>query len=54
MTFENVKIAFYALEFAKLASFREKLVNFPSEKGRFGFCYGRYTSAVIGYVKELH
>ena len=32
----------------KLASFQVKLVNFPSEKGRFGFCYDRYTSAVIG------
>ena len=32
----------------KLASFRVKLVNFPSEKGRFGFCYDRYTSAVFG------
>ena len=38
----------------KLASFRVKLVNFPSEKGRFGFCYDRYTSAVFGEVKELH
>ena len=37
----------------KLASFRVKLVNFLSEKGRSSFFYDRYTSAVIGYVKEL-
>ena len=37
----------------KLASFRVKMVNFLSEKGRFSICNNRYTSAVIGYVKEL-
>ena len=38
----------------KLASFQVKLANFLSEKGRFCFCYDRYTSAVICKVEELH
>ena len=33
---------------SKLGSFRVKLVNYLSEKGRFSFCYDRYSSAVIG------
>ena len=37
----------------KLASFRVKFVNFLSEKVVLVFCYDLYTSAVIGYVKEL-
>ena len=37
----------------KLGSFRVKLVNFLSEKVVLVFCYDHYTSAVIGYVKEL-